>query len=100
MKVQSTNPFNVDADVAKVAVLLAQVPGVDDDAIVNLAAEEKIDRELAALAVAFIPVAFGRLIIRESDWSLHVPDMFIARASNGKWCRYRLSQNTTYQAAS
>ena len=96
---QSKIDDHVARVVANVATLFVSNPQADDDDIVNAAVAAGIDRLQAELAVAFLPAAFGRAVIRENTWSADLPDEFRVEDRVGKWVRFRLSDNPTYRAA-
>lgn len=85
--------------VATVAALFVQHPQAEDDEIVEAAVAAGVDPSRAELAVALVPCAFGRAVIRENQWTAQLPDEFRVPDRRGRSVRYRLSQSVLYRAA-
>lgn len=89
----------VEKVIASVARLFVQFPHDTDDEIAERAAQGGVNLAAIELAIAFLPCAFGRALIREQGWTARLPDEFRARSSSGKYQRFRLSENAFYRAA-
>jgi hypothetical protein len=85
--------------VAIVAALFLERGDAEDDDVVEAAVAAGIDRLRAEIAVAFVPCAFGRALIREARWTDALPDKFQAMDRRGRYVPFRLSENETYRAA-
>jgi hypothetical protein len=77
---------------------LAENPEASDEELVRLLTSAGWPLVEADLAVSFLPIAFGRLALKELGISEYA-DRFEAKNARGKWVSYRLSTNPVFQAA-
>lgn len=85
--------------VAAVAAIFVQNPQAGDSDVVVAAVGAGIDAVEAELAVAFLPSAFARALMREQNWDADLPDAFQVKDRRNRWVRFRLSDSTIYRAA-
>lgn len=85
--------------VDNVARLFVQFPDDTDGEVVERTSQGGVSLVAIELAIAFLPCAFGRALIREQHWMARLPDEFRARSRSGKYVRFRLSENPIYKAA-
>jgi hypothetical protein len=88
----------MDRSFEEAARLIAESSEASDEELVLSLTRAGWPPTEADLAVSFLPIAFGRLALRELGVSEYA-DRFEAKNAKGKWVAYRLSANPVFRAA-